>query len=242
MKISSFLSFSTQDGPGVRSVIFLQGCPLRCIYCHNPEAQEVDDKVGVYVDIPTLSSRIVSFKKYYGDKGGVTFSGGEPLLQINELILLCKELKKENINICLETSGYIKEINAEVIDLIKLCDIIYCDLKFNTEEKYLKYTQIKGLKFVLEFLKQCQSLNKKVVIRSVIIPNINDKIEDIQDLLRVLDENKIKYPLKLLGFNNMCFEKYMSIKKDFKLKETSNMGLVELKKLQEIIDKYKRSS
>lgn len=236
MKINSFLSFSTQDGPGVRSIIFLQGCNLKCIYCHNPETQcYLDKEEGIEIDTSSLLLNILKYKAYYGSMGGVTISGGEPLLQIKEVISLCKKLKNENIHICLETNGYFGD-RETTKELLTYCDLIYCDLKFNNDNDYKKYTGIYYLKSVLSFLSLCKELDKDVVVRSVIIPKINDNEEYIMGLKKLLKEKDIQYPIKLLGFNNICIEKYNALNKKFELEDYENMNKDRLNQLQDYLN------
>ena len=236
MKINSFLSFSTQDGPGIRSVIFLQGCNLKCIYCHNPETQSCLEKgEGLVTDTSSFLFKIRKYKSYYGLTGGVTISGGEPLMQIDELLKFCKELKEDGIHVCIETNGYFKD-KGKTKELLKYCDIVYCDLKFNSNEDYKKYVGVAYLDNVVDFLLLCKEMNKEVIVRSVIVPNINDNELYIKGLKDVLDKNCIDYPIKLLGFTNICIEKYHSIGKKFELENCENLGKERLNQLQDYLD------
>ena len=117
-KIHSFESFGTVDGPGIRFVVFFQGCPLRCKYCHNPDTWKYDSDNEYTSD--EIVSRIVRYKNYFGEKGGVTVSGGEPLCQIDFIIELFKKLKNEGINTAVDTSGYMFDENNEEVDLRQL--------------------------------------------------------------------------------------------------------------------------
>lgn len=236
MKINSFLSFSTQDGPGVRSVIFLQGCNLRCVYCHNPETQScLGKEEGIVIDTSSLLLNILKYKSYYGLTGGVTISGGEPLLQIEEVIELCRKLKEENIHICIETNGYFGN-KEKTQELMEYCDLFYCDLKFNNDTDYKKYTGFSYLDNVIAFLSLCKENSKEVVVRSVIVPNINDYDGYIAGLKNLLKENNIQYPIKLLGFNNICMEKYHALNIKFELEDCDNLGKERLNELQEYLN------
>ena len=122
-RIHSIETFGTVDGPGIRFVVFLQGCPMRCLYCHNPDTWRVNG--GKETSVEQLIAEIKKYKHYYGKDGGVTLSGGEPLMQMDFVIELFRELNKLNINTCLDTSGitfnesdymkYIKELRGEII-------------------------------------------------------------------------------------------------------------------------------
>ena len=124
-RIHSFESFGTVDGPGIRFVVFMQGCPLRCQYCHNPDTWGGND--GTEYSVDEVVQRVVRYKNYFGEKGGVTVSGGEPLLQIDFIIELFKALKAKGINTCIDTSGVtfkadndavVEAANAEIISMI----------------------------------------------------------------------------------------------------------------------------
>ena len=175
-KINSFETLGLKDGPGVRVVIFLQGCFLRCVFCHNPETW--DNKANIEFTPQQTIEFIKKYKNYFGDDGGVTFSGGEPLNQPDYLLETLKLCKKENINTCLDTAGiYIK--NPE--EILKYVDLVILDIKALTNENYKKITGHNIEKFHV-FLDICQKMNKKLWLRQVIIPGINDNIEYINDL------------------------------------------------------------
>lgn len=127
----------TVDGPGVRFVVFMQGCPLRCAYCHNPDTWEFDTKETIYAEAEEVFAKIKRCRPYFGKEGGVTVSGGEVLLQsefVTELFKLCKE---ENISTCLDTSGCI--LNEKVLKLLDLTDTVLLDIKMTDTESYKKY-------------------------------------------------------------------------------------------------------
>ena len=112
-KIHSIETFGTVDGPGIRFVIFMQGCPMRCLYCHNPDTWQVG--TGKEMSVEDLVSQIKKYKNYFGDNGGVTVSGGEPLMQIDFVTQLFKRLKQENIHTCIDTSGVLFKTNAQTL-------------------------------------------------------------------------------------------------------------------------------
>lgn len=209
-RISSFQSLGTVDGPGIRAVVFMQGCPLRCHCCHNPETWDKDS--GVEITTEELLHKILRCKGYFGSKGGVTFSGGEPLMQCDFLIEFLPLLKNEGINIAIDTSGCI--LNEKVKKVLSLCDIVLLDYKYTNPDDYLKYTGME-LQKADEFLSYLNSINKPTWIRQVIIPNINDNTES----LLKLTELKEKYPcikkLELLPFRKLCTEKYKNMSLPF---------------------------
>ena len=135
-RIHSLESFGTVDGPGVRAVVFMQGCPLRCACCHNPDTW--DPHGGEETDLNSLLFRIERCRKYFGKRGGVTISGGEPLLQADFLIHLFRELKARSIHTALDTSGCF--LTTTVKELLSLTDLVLLDYKFTNADDYLRHT------------------------------------------------------------------------------------------------------
>lgn len=214
LKVNSFLSMGGSDGPGVRTVVFLQGCPLRCDYCHNPETWDFSKEDGE--EISSLVKKIVRYKPYYKDNGGVTISGGEPLCQQKSLINLLKSLKENSIHTCIDTSAGV-EIDEE---LIVYTDLILCDIKFLSGDEYLKHTGLDIFENVIKLLEVTKKHNIPIWIRHVLYPNITDNEKYILRL-KVFCKN---YPnierIELLPFKNICQTKYDNLNLDFKMKDT----------------------
>lgn len=225
--IDSIESFSTKDGPGVRTVIFFNGCKLRCLFCHNPETWiRKEDNITV----KELYEKIIKFKPYFGDNGGVTFSGGEPLLHSEFVIELSKLLKQDNINIALDTAGV---GNSDYEELLKYIDLVILDIKDYREEDYKKMTGLDMKKFK-EFLELIQILNKKIWIRQVIVPGINDNKEYILGLKEYIKNIKNVENIELLPYHTMAIDKYKKLNIDYILKDTKDMDIdkcLELEKL-----------
>ncbi|MEG0771351.1 MAG: 4Fe-4S cluster-binding domain-containing protein, partial [Clostridia bacterium] len=136
--INSFQSLGTLDGPGVRFVVFMQGCPYRCIYCHNPETWDFKNSNAIVMTPQELIDKIIPYKPYFGKVGGVTVSGGEPLCQAEFLIDFFTLCHENGITTALDTTGGV--LNPLNEKLISLCDYILLDIKFSTTEDYKKYT------------------------------------------------------------------------------------------------------
>lgn len=216
------------DGPGIRTVIFMQGCPLRCLYCHNPEMQvNTGGKEYSVKDIVDLAKR---YKSYYGDNGGITFSGGEPLNQSPFLLEVCKELKKENINICLDTSGYGK-FNEELLDYI---DLVILDIKDITSEGYLKMTT-RRMEPSLDFIKICNQKHKRMWLRQVIVPSINDSTEYILALKEFIKKINNVEKIELLPYHTMGVSKYDELNINYPLKGIEAMDKLECEKLEKLL-------
>lgn len=202
--IDSIETFGLVDGPGIRVVIFFNGCKLRCKYCHNPEMWKMGRKNYTPEE---LVEKIKRSKPYFQEKGGVTFSGGEPLLHSDFLIETAKLLKKENIHIALDTSGV---GNGNYEELLKYIDLILLDIK-HTEPK--EYQEITGRKMeeIEHFIEALNHSNKKVWIRQVIIPDITDTKEYIDNLVNYLTKIKNIERVDFLPFHRLGREKYLSL-------------------------------
>lgn len=201
--VSSIQSMGTLDGPGVRFVAFLQGCPLRCGYCHNPETQAV--KGGTKYSADEIVNKTIRFKEYFGAEGGITLSGGEPLLQAEFAAEIFAKCRQNGINTCLDTSGCI--INENVEKLIDLSDYIMLDIKFTNDSDYLKYIGC-SIDKPLEFLEMLNRKNKKVRIRQVIVPTLNDNDENLKKLCEIVKNNPCIKSVELLPFKKICKTKY----------------------------------
>ncbi len=212
-KINSFLSLGTLDGPGVRFVVFMQGCPLRCACCHNPETW--DTNAGSEFSAEEVFEKVLRYKEYFGDKGGITVSGGEPLIQsefVTELFKLCKE---NDISTCLDTSGC--KIDESTERLLKYTDHCLLDFKYTNKNDYLKYTGL-DMSFPLKFLEKLKTYNVNTVIRQVIIEGLNDNEDNIDYLLKLKQKFPFISEIELLPFKKLCEDKYKTLGIDFKFK------------------------
>ncbi len=228
-KIPSFQSLGTVDGPGVRYVVFMQGCHLRCIYCHNPETWSLDG--GKEYTPNQVFEQIKKYKSYIKN-GGVTVTGGEPLLQIDFVTELFKLLKEEGIHTALDTAGFSN--GADLSELFKYTDLVICDVKFINDEDYRKYTG-KGISEVLDFLDKTLKHNIPLHIREVIVPNINDNAEYIEGLKDLLKKYTNIEKVELLPFRKLCLEKYEEMGLNFRLKDTDEMSKSITTELEEIL-------
>lgn len=230
-KITTFETMGSADGPGIRLVLFLNGCLLRCKYCHNPETWCGGG------DIKEISAEEVlnlynKYKIYYGDKGGVTFSGGEPLLQSDFVLETAKLLKQNGIHIAIDTSG-VAENYQEVLEL---ADLVILDVKAVDEDEY-KFITGKDMTLFNNFIKDCQRLHKKLWLRQVIVPGINDNEEHILKLknfassLQGVEIERIE----LLPYHSMAKSKYEKLGIKYPLDGVIDMPKDKLQELQELI-------
>ena len=170
--VNSIETFGLVDGPGIRTVVFLNGCKLRCKYCHNPEMW----KMGELNYTPSeLASRILRNKNYFRNNGGVTFSGGEPLLQSKFIIEVCKILKKENIHIAIDTAGV---GNGDYEEILSYVDLVLLDIKHTNRDEYKNLTG-HDIDDNLSFIKSLNKSNARVWIRQVIVPGLMDNYKYI---------------------------------------------------------------
>ncbi len=228
--IAQIESMGLVDGPGIRTVVFFNGCKLRCLFCHNPEMFNL----GEFNYTPEeLFKKIIRNKPYFKRNGGVTFSGGEPLLQCDFLIEVCKLLKKENIHIALDTAGV---GNGHYDEILNLVDLIIFDIKAIDEIGYKQITN-NDINESLKFLKKCQELNKKMWLRQVIVPGINDNEEYINELARFINSLNNIEKVELLPYHTMAKEKYNKLNILYKLKDTIDMDVEKCHELEELLRK-----
>ena len=219
-------SFGLVDGPGIRTVVFLTGCKLRCLFCHNPEMF----KKGVDNYTPEeLFNKIIRNKPYFKrNNGGVTFSGGEPLLQSDFVIETCKLLKKENIHIALDTAGV---GNGNYEEILSLVDLVIFDIKALDSKNY-EYITSNKIDESLKFLDICQKMEKDLWIRQVIVPGINDTEEYILKLANFISKLKNVLKVELLPYHTMAIDKYKKLNIDYKLNSTPDMDVTRCKELE----------
>lgn len=227
--INSFESLGTVDGPGVRCVIFMQGCPLRCVYCHNPDTWKTH--AGKKISPAELIDKILRYKSYI-KQGGVTVSGGEALLQaefVRELFELCHE---HGIHTALDTSGCL--LSPEIDKLLDTTDLCLLDLKMTTERDYVEYTK-QTLSSALLFLDKLQEKKIPTWIRHVIVPNLNNNLENIARLNALISPYNVIEKVELLPFRKLCLEKYDNLGIGFPLRDTPEADTNDIKLLQEKI-------
>lgn len=228
--LDSIETMSTKDGPGIRTVIFMQGCKLRCLFCHNPETWS--QKYNLEISAQDLLKRILKYKNYYGNNGGVTFSGGEPLLQPKFLIQILKKLKDFGIHTCIDTAGcgigYYEEI-------LKYVDLVILDIKAITEDNYFKITGNKMDEYN-KFLDTCSRMNKKLWLRQVIVPGINDTVEYINELKEYIKTIPNIEKVELLPYTTLGVKKYQELGIKYNLENVPSMSNEELKKLSDLLE------
>lgn len=227
--IASFESMGLVDGPGVRFVVFLQGCPLRCAYCHNPEMWNASEAKMQYTPRQLLKI-IRRYKTYFQNGGGVTISGGEPLMQekfVAEVFRLCKA---EGFHTCLDTSGHGTASDA----LLDNTDLVLLDVKELDEEKYTALVG-KSMDKFKAFLQKCQQKGVKLWLRQVIVPGYNDTEENVLKLKEFASKLKNVEKIELLPYHDMAKKKYQQLGINYKLASTPSLSQTKLKNLQKLL-------
>ena len=233
--IDSIESFGLVDGPGIRAVVFFNGCKLRCKYCHNPEMWT--KKEENYTP-QQLVEKIKRFKPYFKDRGGVTFSGGEPLLHSKFIIETAKILKEENIHITLDTSGVGLNDYEEVL---KYIDLVILDIKHTSKEGYKELTNL-DIYHVEKFIEELNKSNKPVWIRQVIVPGLMDNKEYIESLVNYIKKIKNIQRVDFLPYHRLGREKYLTLNIPYPYEDKQDMDKEKCNELyQYFIEKYKEN-
>lgn len=215
--IDSIETFGLVDGPGIRTVVFFSGCRLRCLFCHNPEMFQRKEN---NMDVDTLVKKILRNKPYFKrNHGGVTFSGGEPLLQVDFLLEVCKKLKAENIHIALDTAGVGIGKYDEVLSLV---DLVILDIKHTYPLGYEKMTGQK-MDETEKFIEHLNKSGKDVWLRQVIVPGITDQEDYLDSLVSYVKKIKNVKRIEFLPFHHLGFEKYEKLGLKNPLKDTPEM-------------------
>lgn len=227
--VNSLETFGLVDGPGIRVVVFLNGCSLRCKFCHNPEMWQkgIDNTT-----VEELVNKIKRYKPYFKSNGGVTFSGGEPLLQTKFLLEVCKELKKEHIHIALDTAG----VGYDYDELLDYIDLVIFDIKAIDENKYQDLVK-HDIKESLIFLDKCQQRNIPMWLRQVIVPGINDTKEYILELKEFISKLKNIEKVELLPYHTMALSKYQKLGIPYPLENVPEMDKQRCKELEQLLVK-----
>ena len=231
-RIHSIETMGLLDGPGIRTIIFLQGCPLRCTYCHNPDSQSMFSNTHMTPEDILITAR--KYKSYYDRTGGgVTFSGGEPLLQGEFLLETLKLLKSEGFNTAIDTSGYGDKRYYK--DILKYTDVVLLDIKHFSNEGYKEVTG-KSMKGFYEFSSYLNEFKGKIWFRHVMVPGITDNNKSI---LKIFDNishlcDKIDR-IEILPYHKMGLEKYNELEREYLLEGVPEMDITIAKEFENVL-------
>lgn len=233
-RIHSYLSMGTVDGPGIRFVLFLQGCFARCIYCHNPDTW--DQNAGSLMEPEEIVEKVLRYRAYYGKQPQITVSGGEALNQIDFVIELFRLCKKNKIHTALDTSGFGCMDDAKISMLLEVTDLCLLDIKFTLPQAYEEFTGI-PMEAVVSFLDQLEEHKVLTWIRMVIVSGLNDTEDEMNRLFHLTKDIACIEKLELLPFRKLCLEKYQDMDLLFPLSDTRE---TDKKKIDELYDIWNR--
>lgn len=213
LRIHSVETFGTHEGPGIRLVIFLQGCEFRCLYCHNPDTQSKTG--GKLMSIEEIMQLVGKEKGYFGANGGVTASGGEPILQAKELGKLFEVLQKVGVYTALDTNGG-SVIDDDVAQLLKHTNLVLLDVKHIDSEKHKVLTG-RDNTHTLEFAKYCEERGINMWLRHVLVPGYTDDPEDLENLAKYFKDYRHVERLEILPYHTLGVFKYKKMGKPYTL-------------------------
>lgn len=228
-KIHSIETMGTLDGPGIRIIIYFQGCPLRCLYCHNPDTWDL--KAGMEMTVEEVVLKIKRYKTYFGETGGVTFSGGEPLMQPEFLIECLEKCQQEGIHTALDTSGVGKGFYDEVL---KYTDLVILDIKHQDEKMYQHITK-RPISEYYRFKAAINKANQKVWLKHVVVPGLTDDGEHIVKLKEEIFSFDHIEKIELLPYHTMGVNKYETMNLLYPLKGVADMETEKIQRLQEML-------
>ena len=230
-KVHSIESFGTVDGPGIRFVLFLQGCHLQCKYCHNRDTWDING--GSYKSLDAIFEKIIRYKNYIYPNGGVTVTGGEPLLQVKFLIELFTKLKDKGIHTCIDTSG-MTSLTDDIKKVLSLTDLVLLDIKHINDEK-CKDLVGRSNKLELAFARYLSDNNIPMWIRQVLIPGYTDSEEDLLQLKDFISSLKSVEKVELLPYHDMGKYKWKKLGLKYELEDVRPANASDLKRAKEIL-------
>lgn len=233
-RIHSFQSLGTLDGPGVRFVVFMQGCYLRCHCCHNPDTWSPNG--GTAYTATEVVERALRFRDYFGEDGGITVSGGEPLLQAPFVLEVFQLCHKEGIHTCLDTSGCL--LTDEVQQLLQDTDRVLLDLKYTDDVLYKEKVGC-SLEIPLAFLSYLDTLCIPTTLRQVIIPTLNDADDNLEALKHIAESHTCVDKIELLPFRKLCQTKYDALGLTFPFADVPEPDMTTMKRLTALLGEYK---
>ena len=213
-RIHSIESFGTVDGPGIRFIVFMQGCLMRCLYCHNRDTWDLHD--GKEVTVDELMSQIVAFRSFYTNGGGVTASGGESILQAEFVTALFKACKKEGINTCLDTNGMVRKYTPIIDELLDNTDLVMLDIKQINDDKHIILTKVSNHR-TLDFARYLAKKNQKTWIRYVVVGGFTDDAESAIKLAEFIKPMKNVEKVELLPYHELGKHKWEALGDEYQL-------------------------
>lgn len=233
IRVHSYESMGTHDGPGLRLVVFVQGCRFNCLYCANPDT--ISTQGGTDTAIEEIVKMAVSQKAFFGKKGGVTVSGGEPTLQAAELAKLFKRLKEEGINTCLDTNG--NNMNDDVRELLKYTDMVLLDVKHMDPVQHRHITG-RGNENTLRFADYLHEHNIPTWLRYVLVPGLSDQPESLKALGEYFKDFDNVQRLEILPYHTLGKHKYEHMGRKYQLEDTPSNTEAQLEFAHDLLKPY----
>ena len=233
IRVHSYESMGTQDGPGLRLVVFVQGCRFNCLYCANPDT--ISSNGGIDTSIDDIVKMALSQKAFFGKKGGITVSGGEPTLQAGAIAKLFKRLKEAGINTCLDTNG--NNMNDDVRELLKYTDLVLLDVKHMDEANH-KYITGRSNINTLKFANYLKENKIRTWLRYVLVPGLSDQKDSLIALGEYFKNFDNIEKLEILPYHTLGKHKYEFMKKDYKLENTPNNTEAQLEYTKKLLEPY----
>ena len=233
IRVHSYESMGTYDGPGLRLVVFLQGCPFKCLYCANPDTIAFEG--GTPTDIEDIVKMTVSQKPFFGKRGGITFSGGEPTIQAKELLPLYARLKEEGINICIDTNG--GTWNSDIEELFSQTDLVLLDCKQFNDTRHKELTGRSNAQ-TLKTAQWLEDNEKPFWLRYVLVPGISDFEEDIRALGEHFKDFKMLKRVEILPYHTLGIHKYETMGMEYQLKDTKTNTPEQLDRAMALFNEY----
>ena len=235
INVHSIETFATQDGPGVRLVVFLQWCMFKCLYCHNPDTIPFENPSAKLMSADDILALANKQRGYFGKNGGITFSGWEPLIQAKELLPIVKKLKSEWYHICIDTNCFIQ--TPEAREVLALADLILPDIKHMHSLKHLKLVGQKNDN-TFSTLSYLEEIQKPYRLRYVLVPGYSDDPEDIAELGKYVSTLKSMLRIELLPYHNLGKEKREKMGRKYPLEGLAAATREDLDKAKAILDQY----
>lgn len=234
IRVHSYESLGTYDGPGIRLVVFLQGCNFRCLYCANPDTI---DAVGEsqLTDPKEIIKMAINERPFFGKKGGVTFSGGEPTFQAKELVPIVRALKAEDIHVCIDTNGSIW--NSDVEELFSLVDLVLLDVKQFNNTRHRNLT-LQSNEQTIRTAQWLEKHSKPFWLRYVLVQGYSYYEEDIRALGEHFHHYRMIQRVEILPYHTLGVHKYEAMNKDYKLKEVRMNTEEELNRAKNWFEEY----
>lgn len=231
-------SFGAVDGPGIRLVVFLQGCPYRCLYCHNPESWKINGSKE-FITPSQVIEKYLNNESFYKDNGGITLSGGEPLIHLDFCLEVCKLATSKNINVALDTSGasFSEATLARYKEFLNLNVVWLVDIKHINASKHKTLCGVSE-QHELKLLKFLDDNKQRYWVRQVLVPGYTDDPKDIESLAKFLGSLKHMERFELLPYHTLGVSKYEALNMKYRLKGVKEPTNQDIHKVMEIINKY----